>query len=424
MDYEFFPLTENLELDLLKAFRQDRILWNDFKDHIDPNYFKDDNITKIFNIFSKYFEKYRAMPDHEQCKNISQIKKYDESIYKTLDNIFDNRNVASDKISYLRDECKKFIKENKIKRAVLKSIDLLEQNNYLEIETVVKEAVNWDNSLKLGTDISNVEERFLKLQELTSNVIPSPWSAMNSTIGGGFYAKELFLFVAASSVGKSIALDNCATHSFLRNKNVAVITLELSEERKAQRMDAEMHNIDVSEVIYHKDKITEFYLKNHRENRMFIKEFPTSSISIRHIEQYLYQLDLYEGFIPDILFVDYLEILKGSKHTYDEYVDQGTIGNDLRAYAQEKVIPVVSATQTNRGAINIPIEELTEANIGDSINKMRIADTIVALGGKPEERAIGRINFKNIKARNGVKDIAYPMKIEYSKLKIVDACKN
>jgi len=166
------------------------------------------------------------------------------------------------------------------------------------------------------------------------------------------YNKELTLVVGSSSVGKSIALDNCASHAWDEGLNVVLITLELSEIRKAQRIDAAALNIQAQEIKNNKDKVINYYENKKNNNRLFIKEFPTNSINSNQIMNYLYQLELYEGLkmygggpnAINLLVVDYLDLLlPNDKKIRSDYESQGTIGAELRAVGQELDLPVLSA---------------------------------------------------------------------------------
>ena len=151
---------------------------------------------------------------------------------------------------------------------------------------------------------------------------------------------------------------------------------------------------------------------------------------MKNIMNYLYQLELYEGLRMhgggtggiNLLVVDYLDILLPDRRSAkgDTYTDQGTIGEEMRAVAQELNIPVVTATQFNRSNLLTNIDSLTEGNLADSWKKMNTADCLIGMHNTPEERANGRINYKLLKCRNGAKDVIIPMNIAYDKLLITE----
>jgi len=420
---ENFPFVDDVEELILPALIQDRKSWINFKDHIDPTFFKQEEYSIVFKILKIYFDKYKTFPTKEIISDIIHRKNYSDDINKYVNKIYSNKALTASEVDYIYDECAKFIKNNKIKNAILKSVELLDQENYNTIEQTIKDAVNWNHDINLGTKITDVEKRFEELRTLVKNVIPSPWKALNSFIGGGFYAKELTIFAAGSSVGKSIAIDNIALNSWLNGKNVVLITLELSETRKGQRIDASALKANIQDVIYREDEVIKYY-KQHdkRKNGLWIKEFPTSSISTKEIEKYLYNLHIYDGLEkPDILLVDYLDILLPNvKRVGSTYIDQGVVGENLRAMAQELAIPVVTASQFNRGNLGISIDDLTEGFLADSWKKMMIADCLIGMVASQEDRLNNRINLKSLKNRNGPKDVIFPLTIYYEQLRMID----
>jgi len=429
---EHFPFIEDIEESLFKAFLQDRKLWVDFKDHISVDYYNIEAHAKIFKIFQVYFNKYHDFPTEKQCLNIVYKKKYNQLVADKIIKIFNFVDLKEKELRYLYDECNFFIKSNKIKNSIMDSVDLVEKSENeidedkrkeytLAIESNIKEATSWNLEVKLGTKITDVNERFEQYDELNRSVMKTPWSSINQVIGGGVFSKELTLVASSSSVGKSIWLDNFARYAWAElKKNVLVITLEMSETRKFQRIDAEMFNIPMGDVIFNKDKIIKYFKSNKYENELYIKEFPTASVNINHLKQYVYQLELYTGFKPDIIYIDYLDIMLPTRRANDDYVDQGAIGAELRGWAVETDVPVVSATQLNRLSKSVTIEDLSEEHLADSYKKLMIADTIIFLSNTPEQRQNGIIGCKIGKARNGVKDIIFSLGVDYPKLKIFE----
>lgn len=413
----------NLEKTLISSFFQDRKMWVDLKDHIDPNYFNDKNVSKVFQILKIYFNRYKDFPNKEQIKYLATKKNFDKDGFKTIEEVYAKKHMELSEIDFLREETNCFIKNSKLERAILSSVDLLNKKDYNQIYDLITNAVHWNPDINLGTDYANAVKRYAVLDGLITDVVESPWESLNHFLSGGFYKKELYLFVASSSVGKSIALDQVALHAWDKlGMNVAVITFEMSEERKGQRMDACKFGIPVTEVYNEKSKVINAFENNKRKNKLFIKELPQSATTA-DIEQYLYQVKLYENIDIDILVVDYMDIMSPKRARVNEYLDQGTIGADLRDLAKTLGVPTISASQMGRSALNIPINELDESKIADSWKKIMIADGVIALAYTAEERKNGRINMKGLKNRNGVKDFIIKLKIKYEILKISDLSK-
>ena len=369
-EVEKFQFIE-LEKDSIKAFMQDRKTWVDLKDHIDPTYYNDKNISKIFKIFVAYFNKYKDFPSKKQMKTIFAKKNMnDKELSSSLNEIYDEGDLSLAELGFIKDEMVEFVKISKMERAILGSVDLIEEKKYQDVYDLVTEAVHWNPDINLGTNYSNVEERFAKLADLMINITETPWPRISHFLGGGFFRKELYLFAASSSVGKSIALDQVALHCWEKlGLNVALITFEMSEERKGQRMDACKFGIPVTKIYDNKNMIIETFEREGHKNKLFIKEMPQTNSSA-DIEQYLYQLELYEGIKPDIIIIDYMDIMAPRMNkTGKDYDDQGAVGADLRDLAKSYNIPVVSACL---GINSILIttngeKKLYQINIGDKV---------------------------------------------------------
>ncbi len=423
---ETFPFINDVEKDILPALMQDRHMWVTFSNAIEPHYFNSIDRQKLFRILFSFFKKYKAYPTEEQTKDmLTRSKLVHKEMIIEVEYLFRRPRFSLEEVKYLKDEMSVFIKENKIKTAIVESMDILEktEKDYFSIETKIKEAVNWDSNVNLGVEIRDVERRFQMMDELQQGALPAPWMAYNRIAGGGFYAKELVIFIASSSVGKSIALDNVAAFGWLTGKNIVSITCELSEERKISRVDASLLDMSTIQLFQNRDRIGEFYYNRERDNRFFIKEFPTGKCTADHIDQYLYQLETYEGLKEiDYLIIDYVDIMAPAKRTGDAYTDQGAISENLRAIAMERKTRVISASQLNRGAAlnQIPIEDINEGLIADSWKKICTADTIAALVASAEDRKQGKLNVKMLKNRNGEKDVIFPLRAHYEYLKFTD----
>lgn len=421
-DYEEkFDLVD-LEPDLMSAFLQDRKMWVDYKDHIDNSYFTSKEVSHVFQIFRAYFNKYKDFPTKKQAMLLAKRKNYGKNTLKIIDDIFYKEELKKSEIDFLRYETGEFIKNNKVERAILSSIDLIKEKKYHDVRDLVTDAVHWDPDVNLGTDYADAVARYTALHELYLNITASPWESLNHYLGGGFFRKELYLFAGSSSVGKSLALDQVAMHAWdTLGLNVVVITLEMSEERKGQRMDACKFGIPVSDVLGKKKTIINYFENNKRKNKLFIKEMPTS-YTTSHIEQYLYQLKLYKNLHKiHLLVVDYMDILSPiGRKSGKEYTDQGKTGLDLRDLAKSENIPTVSGSQFSRQVMDLTIDEITEGKIADSWKKIMVGDGVIAMANTPEERANGRINYKIVKNRNGPKNVIIPLRVIYEQLKIID----
>jgi len=428
---EKLPFIEDLEYTLMSAFLQERKFWVRFYPHMNQFYFKNKHIGRMFKITQVYFEKRREFPNETQMLNFaSKMDSFDE-MTQVVNRVYKlNGKLQQHEVDDLYDQCDEFVKQQKIKHALLKGVDLLNEGKYNEIEDEMRIAVAWNSDVNLGTQLPDAKERYIAVDELYRDIITWPWQRLQM-FDEGMLKKQLYVVISSSSVGKSIFLDNCAFHTWFElKKNVVSISLELSELKKGQRMDAYGLKTEMKTLRDNKSKVIKFYEDNKRDNRLFIKEFPTSAASVEHdIRNYLYNLELYAGLHKkdiDLILIDYGDIVKPKRVTGNSFHDQGTVFEAMRALGIEYDCPVLTASQTNRSVVQdqMTAEELTEATIAESFKKLSIADWMLALVNTPEERAAGRVHFKKLKDREGEKNIIIPMAINYPQLRIYDIGKS
>lgn len=361
------PFIAELEKTMLAAFLQDRNLWAAFYEHLKPNYFNTKEVGVLFSFFSVYFKKYKALPTKAQTNNFIENKNLsDKRVDNLIQYVYDrNGKIEKHEIKSLDDDISKFIRETKMEYAILHGVELLQQGKFDDIEAEIREAVAWNHKIDLGVHIAEVEKRYSQVDDLYKNVITTPWPRIDTILGGGIFQKTLTIIAAASSVGKSIALDQLAFHVWEQlHKNVVMITLEVSEVRKSMRMDSYGTQIPISEIRAQREKVFKYYeQRNDYKNRLFVKEFPTSSINTTHIEQYLYHLELFAGVYPEdigAIFIDYGDImLPKQKRLGKTYEDTGNTFENMRSMSQEYGAPVISACLD----LETKVEEKTKGKI-------------------------------------------------------------
>jgi len=234
-------------------------------------------------------------------------------------------------------------------------------------------------------------------------------------------AKELAMVVAPPGVGKSLFLVNQGVHSMMEGRKVLYVSMEMSEDKIAQRFDSIMTLIpqgklkDVSTQLSVKERLSIFQ-NQFPGSRLIIKEFPTGQASINTIRSLLVQLKNYEDFEPDLLIVDYLELLRPTRDIQQEYQAQQRISEELRGLGMENNFLVWTATQTNRQGRLVKV--ITDAELGDSYGKIRTCDFALSLNQSEEEFDNGQMRGYVIKSRNGRPRFIVPMEVDYSVLRM------
>ena len=210
----------------------------------------------------------------------------------------------------------------------------------------------------------------------------------------------------------------------MEGRKVLYISLEMSEDKIAQRFDSVTTLIPQSRVKEDAGKLSvrerlEIFQENFPGSRLIIKEFPTTTASVNSLRSLLVQLRNYEDFVPDVIVVDYLELLRPTRENQHEYQAQQRIAEELRGLAMEANVLVWTATQTNRQGRGV--EVITDKELGDSYGKIRTCDFSISLNQKEEEFDAGKMRAFVMKSRNGRPRFIVPMNVDYGNLRMTQS---
>jgi archaellum biogenesis ATPase FlaH len=309
---------------------------------------------------------------------------------------------------WLLEETEKFCKDKAVYNAIMKSIQIIDggdkEHSQDGIPSILQEALGicFDNNV--GHDyLDNSESRF-DFYHRVENKMPFDLEMFNKITGGGLPNKTLNIALAGTGVGKSLFMCHMASGALAQGKNVLYITMEMSEEKIAERIDANMMNVNIGEL---KDLSRSMFdtridkIRNKTEGKLIIKEYPTASAHVGHFKALLNELMLKRNFAPDIVFVDYLNICASSRFKpgagVNSYTYVKAIAEELRGFAVEFDLPVVSATQTTRGGYANSDVELTDTS--ESFGLPATADLMFALISTEELEKMGQLMVKQLKNR-------------------------
>ena len=401
------------EEELISALIQNRQKLTTFIDEIDAEFFNSSDCKNVFKMTKMYFEKYQSPPKKAVLISSAQkllansSKGISNSVLQTIDRVFDRDSLTDSELQYYHDELLKFIKTGKIRDVIFEGINKIDDPNaFEEIQDKLKNAVLWRIDENLGTDITNVKERYAKQNEMLQSFVASPWPALNKAIGGGFFNKTLSCFVAGTSVGKSIALDQLGFYAWSElQKNTLIISLELSEEIKSMRIDSMFLERFLGELPSKQKEVEQAYSKiESNGKRLIIKEFPTSSVSVRKVANFISKLQTYSGFEPEMIVIDYGDLLLPNSGKRESlYADGGAVFEALRGLSYEFNCPVVTATQFNR-CISIESKVILENGNAIEIKDLQINDKILGSNGYVNVEKIYPIEKKKgfkIKTKSG-----------------------
>ena len=392
---------------------------------IKADYFEFPTHQKFYNILTDHYLSYRSLPSDDQIlEEVKGLKSANELLSDYRDellavNSVDEKSIGNEE--YYLDLVEEFAKEQALKDAIIKSLDLLKHKKFGEIEAEFRSALTISRDVDLGTDyFTNVEERWERINSSSLDIqYQTPFPTINEQLEGGMCAKELAMVVAPPGVGKSLFLANQGARSILDGKNVLYISLEMAEDRVAQRFDSIFTRIRQKELSGKvgtlRDRLDEISSTFKEHGKLKIKEFPTKRLTISALRAYLNQLQNYEDFVPDILIIDYLELLT-TEVGLAEYSAQERLAQELRGVAVENNILVWTATQTNREGRKVNI--ITDAELADSYGKIRVCDLVFSINQTEQEFDESKARLYVMKSRNGKARFIVPVKINYSTLVI------
>lgn len=386
-------------------------------------YFEFPSHQKMFAVIIQFFLNYKKLPTDDQLlEETKKVMASNELFGDYRDeleaiNSLDEKSI--DNQEYYLDLVEEFAKEQAVKDAILKSVDHLKKKNFGAIEDEVRNAFSVNRNVDLGTNyFEGIKERWERLN--SQQLVPkfrTPFETLNEALDGGLAHKEMAMVVAPPGVGKSLFLANQAARSVLDGHNVLYVSLEMAEDRVAQRLDSIFTRIQQSELSNRVEDIEErlqIISKQWEDRgRLVVKEFPTKRLSVTGLRAFLNQLKNYEDFSPDVLIVDYLELMKTDKEMA-EYQGQERLAQELRGVASEYGCLVWTATQTNREGKKVNI--ITDAELADSYGKIRVCDLVFSINQTEQEFDKGAARLYLMKSRNGRARFIVPIGIDYSRL--------
>ncbi len=371
-----------------------------------PAFFESQANQWIIGEVQNYFNEFRAVPTMEVFKiKVGDIedKVLKQTVVEQLKSVY--LQVGSEDLPYVKKEYLTFAKNQKVKDALLKSVDLLKAGNYDKIIDTMMAASKVGVENDLGLDyIDNFE---LIMEDVKRNSVSTGWDVIDELMDGGLGPGELGVVMAPSGIGKSWFLSKIACSAVQAGMNVLHYTLELSESYVGQRYTTILTGIQTSE---HKERKDEIIRKiKGTPGRVRIKYYPPQFASAKTLSAHIEKLRA-SGFNPNLIIIDYADLLKSGSNRDGLYAELGGIYEELRGLSGETGIPIWTATQTNRAAID---HEVIQADsVGDSYKKVQTADFIMSVSRKTKDKLsnTGRIHI--VKNRFGPDGMTFPAKID------------
>ena len=376
---------------------------------IQPDYFENRTEKVIFEEIAQFIVKYGSAITIEAL-NIELDNRTDltEDEIKETREITNNFNDSPAEFEWLVESTEKWCRDRAIYLALMESIHIADGNdekkNRDAIPTILSDAlaVSFDNHI--GHDyLQDYEERYESYHRKESR-IQFDLEYFNKITKGGLPNKTLNIALAGTGVGKSLFMCHLASSVLLEGKNVLYITLEMAEEKIAERIDANLLNVAIQDITDLPKPMFESKVNNlakKTQGTLIIKEYPTASAHSGHFKALLNELSLKKSFKPDIIFIDYLNICASSRYRQNTSVNSYSyikaIAEELRGLAVESNLPIVSATQTTRSGYGSTDVDLTDTS--ESFGLPATADLMFALISTEELEGLNQIMVKQLKNR-------------------------
>jgi len=424
MAYKF---VDSIQRGIIYLLKSDKDFYLQIINLVKAEYFEFDSHRLIFEVVVSHYDKYKVLPnDHvivEQVKthltDKTKISDYEDEL-EWINNL---DKTSLENRTYYLDLIERFAKKEAIKLAISKSIQLIKEDRFGDVEHEVKKALTISRDLDLGQNyFADVTDRWVRLTDNNSvNRFSTPFNELNKTMEGGPARKELCMVVAGSGRGKSIYLVNQGVKALTENRKVLYISLEMSEDRIAQRFDSVMSLIPQDKLKDNQDllrkRLTTFK-DAFPDSRLVIKEFPTGRANANTIRALINQIHNYEEFTPDVIIIDYLELLRPTTEGLAEYQAQERIAQELRGLGVEYNCIIWTASQPNREGARSTL--ITDTELADSYGKIRTCDLAISLNQTEQEYDQGVMRVYVMKSRNSKTRFTFPIAINYGTLEMKD----
>ena len=396
----------------------DKLFLEQIVDILDEKYIDNDGFKWIVKEIREYYNEYKTTITMEVFKiKIKEIESelLQVNVKDSLKEIF--KSIEADDLEYIKDKALEFHKTQVLKDAVIQSAQILEMDgNTDEIKSLIDSAMQAGVERNLGHDyLVDIEERYSDTARITS---PTPWDIINELMQGGLGAGELGVVVAPAGIGKSWVLSAMGAYAISQGLNVVHYTLELNEAYVGLRYDSIFSGVESQNLKYHKEEVIERLDK--LKGSLTIKYYPTKACTVNTLSAHLKKVTTF-GTKVDMVLVDYADIMKDVGKAQEMRHALGNIYEDLRGMAGEMQIPIWTASQANRSALD---EDVIEASkVAESYTKVMTADFVISLSRKIEDKIGNTGRFHIIKNRFGPDGLTYPAKINTNigKIEIFEA---
>lgn len=389
-----------------------------------PSYFELKYLQYLTQRYFDYYQKYKEFPTLNLLVTIirDDLKEGKDTVLR--DQIVDylqriRVNPDMGDVQYVKDKTLDFCKKQAMKEALEKAVELIATDNLDSVMDLMKNALSAGTPSSVGHDFfEDAEARFIRTRRVTCPTGLHQIDAQD-ILNGGLGRGEIGVIIANTGVGKSHFLVQMGAEALRVGKNVVHYTFELSETAVGLRYDSNLCGIPSGDVIDRKEEVINFYKEN-QLGRLIIKEYPTGTASVQTIRNHIEKL-LLKSFVPSLIVIDYADIMKSSRKFDSLRHELKLVYEELRNLSMELNVPIWTASQANRDASNSEIVGLE--NMSEAYGKAMVADVVLSISRKPNEKATGAGRIFVAKNRAGRDGVIFPMRIDtsMSRFELIDA---
>ena len=425
-------VSERVPLTILNNLIHDEEYTRKVIPFIEEDYFEERSDKIVFEEITTFLKAYDSLPSKEVLQiEVGKRTDLTQDEFQSTEQLINSLGESQYEQEWVLDTTEAWCKERAIYNALMESIKIAdgqdEKKNRDAIPSILSDALAVGFDQHVGHDyIDDAEDRYAYYHKI-ENKTPFDLEYFNKITSGGLSDKTLNIALAGTGVGKSLFMCHVASSCLVQGKNVLYITLEMAEEKIAERIDANLLNTNIRDIAelpqttFHK-KIDKLAAKT--TGKLIIKEYPTASAHCGHFRALLQELKLKKSFVPDIIFVDYLNICASSRYrsavNVNSYSYVKAIAEELRGLAVEAALPIVSATQTTRSGFASSDPNLTDTS--ESFGLPATADLMFALVSTEDMEELDQIMVKQLKNRYNDPSInkRFVVGVDRSKMRLYD----
>lgn len=387
---------EEYQFKFIKCFLEDNKFYEQLMDIIVPEYF--DEYQRIYvNYIIKFINKYGIRPDYSDIKGLIN-KNEKQSVCEYLHGITEKvQNIQVKSVEAIHDTAYEFFKKRALALAIKKSVSSWAKNDFDSIQEPIIEALRSGEPKDTGHDYVDDIEETLK-EEFRKPIACMP--GLDEKIGGGVSRGEMAVVMAPTGGGKSMMLVAMAANAFAAGRKVLYYTLELSHRDVSKRFHAALNNVLLNEVLYQRDKIIQTAKEiKARGGALKIKKYESGTATVNTLKAHLATVKRNEGFVPDIVFIDYVDIMEPTEQGLEHRHMLQKLYRQVRGMSEEFEVPVWTATQTNRQATKE--EKIGVDSIADSYAKAAELDLLISVARTEEQKNKNEAIVGVVKSRLG-----------------------